>query len=149
MRKGLLIGIVACALLLAGCSYRCEFVMVNHSASPILVEYTLKSPRRSVDINEPAKLTLEEFNKANHNWRDVPKDAYQLDNSTSTFTVNVDPGEALLVEHGINCGGREESQFDLALIKITGAHGTILANDHQAFSLFKREDSYKYVLRYW
>jgi hypothetical protein len=149
MRKGLLIGIVACALLLAGCSYRCEFVIVNHSASPILVEYTLKGPFHSGDVNEPAKLTLEEFKKAEHPWREVPKDLYQLDKSTASFTLSVEPGEALLVQRGSNCGGREYDQFNIALIKVTGEHGTILANDHQALSQFKSEDSYKYVLRYW
>jgi hypothetical protein len=139
-------------LIMSGCSYRYDFVVVNKSDGPIQVQYRLKrhtpeTPGKFVDINPPAKLTLQEFQKSKHEWQDLPKDAYGWDNSTGTFSVSVASDEVLLIDYTYNYGGSED-QFDLASIKITGAKGSIDLEGKQAQTQFKIESDTKYVLQY-
>lgn len=151
-RRILLLITIMSVLLLAGCSYRYDFVVVNKSEGPIQVQYRLKrhtpeTPGKFVDINPPAKLTLQDFQKSKHEWRNLSKDEYGWDNPTGTFTVSVAPDEVLLVDYTYNYDGSED-QFDLASIKITGAKGSIDLEGKQAQTQFKIESDTKYVLQY-
>src|SRR6266404_2432399 len=47
-----------------------------------LKRHTPQTPGKFVDINPPAKLTLQEFQKSKHEWQDLPKVAYGWDNSS-------------------------------------------------------------------
>jgi hypothetical protein len=142
-----LIALLASVFFLSGCSYGCEFVVINASSGPITVEYHAKGPGKSTVAN-PAKVSTDEFKTADYHWREIPKDQYQFDEGTATFIISLAPNEVLLVERSINCGGREEERFDISFVKIEGAQGTILASGHQALREFKQEDSHKYIIRY-
>ena len=139
-------------LLLVGCSYGYDFVVVNKSEMPIQVQYRLKrhtpeTPGKFVDIIPPAKLALHEFQKSKHEWRKLSKDEYGWDNATGTFTVSVGPDEVLLVDSPTNYRGTE-NEFNLASIKITGANGSIDLEGKQAQTQFQIESDTNYVLQY-
>jgi len=139
-------------LVLSGCSYRYDFVVINASEGTIAVQYQLKrwtpvSPGKDVNVEAPAKVSVEEFQKAEYNWRELSRDDYLFDKVTGTFIVNVLPGEVLLIDHTSNYLG-DESQFDLARIKITGAKGSLELDGHQAQTQFKLEGETKYIIRY-
>ena len=139
-------------LLLAGCSYRYDFVVINKSDVPIEVRYQLKrwtpeTPGKFVDFHPPAKLTEGEFQKSDRQWRDVSKDQYAFDNLTGTFTVTVAPDEVLLLQWVSNYQGNE-NEFDFARVTISGSKGTIDLEGRQAQTQFKVESDTKYVIRY-
>jgi len=153
MRRNTLLAIsFAFLLLLSACSYRYDFVVINKSDKPIEVRYQLKrhtpeTPGKFVDIHPPAKLSLAEFQKSEHQWQDLSKNQYGFDNLTGTFTVSLAPDEVLLLQYAYNYRG-DKNEFDLASIKITGANGTVDLEGRQAQTQFKLESDTKYVLQY-
>ena len=152
MRKLLILLLLILPLLLAACSYRYEFVVINKSDAAIGVRYQLKrwtpeTPGKFVDFHPPAKLTEKEFQKSERQWQNLPKDQYAFDNLTGTFTVTVAADEVLLLQHASNYQGNE-NEFDFARIKISGSKGTIDLEGRQAQTQFKIESDTKYVIRY-
>jgi hypothetical protein len=136
-------------LVMSGCSYRYDFVVINKSERPIEVQYKLKRHtwERYADITTPAKVTLAEFEKAEYQWQNLAKDQYQFDDLTGTFKVTVAPDEVLLLDFAMNYRG-DENQFDLVSIKIDGASGSISLEGRQAQTQFRTEGDTKYILRY-
>jgi hypothetical protein len=152
VRKILLLVLLLPLLLFAACSYGYEFVVANKSAGPIEVRYQLKrwtpeTPGKFVDLHPPAKLTEGEFQKSEHQWREVPKEQFAFDNLTGTYTVTLAPDEVLLLQRTSNYQGIE-NQFYFARIKISGSKGTIDLEGWQAQTQFKIESDTKYVIRY-
>lgn len=150
-RKLILLGSLAFVLLLSACSYGYDFAVVNRSAGVIEVQYSLKrhapEAARFSNIDPPAKVSLKEFEKAKYEWRRLPPEQYRFDNLTGTFTVNLDPGEVLLVEHVVNYSG-DENEFAIASIKLRGANGSIDLEGKQAQMQFKIGPDTKYILTY-
>lgn len=148
-RKLIFLGFLPFLLLLSACSYGYDFAVVNRSAGVIEVQYSLKryafESGRLSNIDPPAKVSLKEFEKAEYEWRRLPPEQYRFD-LIGTFTVNVDPGEVLLVEHVVNYSG-DENQFAIASIKLRGANGSIDLEGKQAQMQFRSSDT-KYVLTY-
>jgi hypothetical protein len=137
---------------MSGCSYSYDFVVVNKSDGFIEVQYklkrhTLETPVNFLDSIPPAKLGVKEFRESSHVWKNLPKEQYDFDNLTGTYTVSVAPDEALLVEHLYNYGGNE-NDFDLASIRITGAKGSISLEGRQAQMQFELESTTQSVLQY-
>lgn len=150
-RKSLSILFLILVLLLSACSYHNEFVIVNRSGSSMQVRYRLKrwtpeSTFQQLGVKAPAKVSFNEFQKAEYQWRKLENDEYQFDRLTGTFTVNVSNEEALLVDDATNYDGRE-SQFDLASIRIAGAFGSIDLEGRQAQNQFRLDDK-RYVITY-
>ena len=150
-RQSLSIFFLILALLFSACSYHNDFVIANRSGSSMQVRYRLKrwtpeSTFQQLGVKAPAKVSFNEFKKAEFQWRQLENDEYQFDRLTGTFTVNVSNEEVLLVDDAFNYDGRED-QFDLASIKIVGAFGSIDLEGKQAQSQFRLEDK-KYVITY-
>jgi hypothetical protein len=151
-RRILSLLLLSLMMVLSGCSYRYDFVVINKSDGVIEVQYKLKryspeTPGKYVDINPPAKVALSEFVKAEYQWQDLAKEQYEFDNLTGTFKVNVAPDEVLRVDYATNYRG-DENEFALASIRIDGARGSIDLKGQQAQTQFKVEGDTKYVLRY-
>ena len=139
-------------LSVSGCSYRYDFVVINASAGTITVEYRLKrwtpvSAGTFVDVESPAKVSVDEFKQAEYHWQKLSREDYLFDKTTGTFMVNVAPQEVLLIDQTSNYMG-DENQFDLISIKISGANGVIDLQGKQAQTQFKIESDTKYVIRY-
>src|SRR5687768_6405012 len=113
-------------LIMSGCSYGYDFVVINKSDRPIEVQYKLKRhpSGQYAEIMPPAKVTLSEFEKAEYQWRNLAKDQYQFDDLAKAFKVSVAPDEVLLLDSVSNYGG-DENEFALDSIKIEGANGSI------------------------
>ena len=149
-RKFVLLGLLPFILLLSGCSYSNDFVVVNRSAGVVEVRYTLKrsGPRSEqlISIDPPAKVSLKEFEEAEFEWRTLPEEQYSSDGFKEGFIVNLDPGEVLRLDSITNYSG-EEGQFAIASIKLRGANGSIDLEGKQAQVQFREFDR-KYVLTY-
>ena len=147
--SGLSLVILFLVLMMSGCSYRYDFVVINKSDRPIEVQYKLKRhpSGQYADITTPAKVLLSEFEKAEYQWRNLAKDQYQFDDLTGTFKVSVAPDEVLLLDFVYNYHG-DENQFDLVSIKLDGASGSINLEGRQAQTQFRIEGDTKYILRY-
>ena len=156
-RKLFLIIPFALIFLLSACSTREDFVVINKSGTVIEVIYKLKrctpeSPGKYVDVNPPAKLSVEEIQKSDHIWKNLPKEQYKYDGSTCTFMVSVAPNEALLVDYTFNYRGHNsessELHFDLEALSITGAKGTMRLEGRQTQTQFQEHESGDYVIAY-
>jgi len=151
-RKCLSLFALVLTLIVSGCSYRYDFVVINASAGTITVEYRLKrwtpvSAGTFVDVESPAKVSVDEFKQAEYHWQKLSREDYLFDKTTGTFMVNVAPQEVLLIDQTSNYMG-DENQFDLISIKISGANGVIDLQGKQAQTQFKIESDTKYVIRY-
>ena len=148
MKHRILVVILLLVLIMSGCSYRYDFVVINKSDRSIEVQYKLKRhpSGQLADINTPAKVRLSEFEKSEYQWQNLAKDQYQFDDLTGTFKVSVAPDEVMLLDFAYNYRG-DESQFDLVSIKIDGASGSISLEGRQAQTQFRSEGT-KYILRY-
>ena len=140
-------------LLLSGCSSSSQFVVINASSGTIAVQYRLKNwvpvtPGTKVNIQVPAKVSLDEFQEAEYRWRTLEREEYLLDKVTGTVVVNVSPGEVLLVDQITNYRD-DADQFGLASIKISGRSGSVQFEGEQARTQFKKEGRSKYIVRYW
>jgi len=151
-RKCLSLFALVLTLSVSGCSYRYDFVVINASAGTITVEYRLKrwtpvSAGTFVDVESPAKVSVDEFKQAEYHWQKLSREDYLFDKTTGTFMVNVAPQEVLLIDQTSNYMG-DENQFDLISIKISGANGVIDLQGKQAQTQFKIESDTNYVIRY-
>ena len=140
-------------LLLSGCSSSSQFVVINASSGTIAVQYRLKNwvpvtPGTKVNIQVPAKVSLDEFQEAEYRWRTLEREEYLLDKVTGTVVVNVSPGEVLLVDQITNYRD-DADQFGLASIKISGPSGSVQFEGEQARTQFIQEGRSKYIVRYW
>ena len=143
------LAILFLVLMMSGCSYRYDFVVINKSDRPIEVQYKLKRhpSGQYAEIMPPAKLTLSEFEKAEYQWRNLAKDQFQFDDQAKTFQVSVGPDEVLLLDSASNYRG-DENEFALDRIKIEGANGSIDLEGRQAQTQVRIERDTKYILRY-
>jgi hypothetical protein len=148
-RKLALLGFLP-LVLLSGCSYSYDFVVVNRSAGVVKVQYTMKSsgPQSGTLFlfGPPAKVSLREFEKAEFEWQTLPEEQYRTDDFTEGFIVNLEPDEVLRVDSITNYS-RKEDEFAIASIKLQGVNGSIDLEGKQAQMQFKGSDT-KYVLTY-
>jgi uncharacterized lipoprotein YehR (DUF1307 family) len=144
-------------LLLSACSSREDFVIINKSGGFIEVQYKLKrcapdTPRTFNGGNSPAKLSIKEFQKSDHVWRDISKDQYKYDALTCKLTVNVAADDALLVDYAYNYRGHDregsELRFDLEALSIKGAKGVVSLEGRQTQTQFKNNESGDYIIAY-
>jgi hypothetical protein len=147
---------MAMALVLAGCSTREDFVVVNKSAQVVELRYKMKRCNGEISSDErdrhpPAKLTREEFQKSDRVWINLSKADYNYDGGTCTYNVRVAPDEALLVDYAYNYRGPNsegsELYFELEELSISGAKGEIVLRGRQAQTQFKLESD-AYVIIY-
>ena len=152
-RKAFSLAWLLLLLLLSGCSSSSQFVVINASSGTIAVQYRLKNwvpvtPGTKVNIQVPAKVSLDEFQEAEYRWRKLEREEYLLDKVTGTVVVNVSPGEVLLVDQITNYRD-DADQFGLASIKISGQSGSVQFEGEQARTQFIQEGRSKYIVRYW
>jgi hypothetical protein len=136
-------------LFFSACSIGYDFVVINKSDAAAVVQYKLKRPTKSdpgpfVDTYQPAKLSLEQFEKAGHEWAKLSKGDYGFDAIDGTYTVRVNPDEALFLER-VSVHDGNELAFDN--LRIVGAEGTIVLEGRQVQTQFRYEER-DYVLRY-
>lgn len=134
MKKLILIGLIGClTVILSGCSYLVDFVIVNNSDDFIeivcdgYVEFPLKI------------VTAEEFDKNNiKEWREIPPDRYKISDETKSTKIRVAANEALRITRMSN--DKEENlrkRFDVRRLKISGKNGLIELEGGQVFEGFE------------
>ena len=135
-----LIGLGASVLLLIGCSYLTNFVVVNASDDSVKVRYRFKratdplAPRRSSTV--PHVKAVSELNQEVP-WREFSSSQYSFDPDSGTVVVSLEPGEALQLEV-LNLTDKHYDASDFAIeeIDITGTHGEIKLEGEQVYKGF-------------
>lgn len=134
-KKILLLCLVVCStLILSGCSFSADFVVINNSADFIDVKY---------EINEslpPKFAKSEEFNNSNGTeWRELSQDRYKIDEQKRIVEVKLAPNEALRVESVDAYGIKTNPYGELSIktLKIAGKNGSIELNGNQVFEHFE------------
>ena len=144
------------ALLLASCSWIADFVVLNKSDAPVVVEYTFKEkfqrgPACCPSGERPSKKAAKDVGNDGVSWRELGAGEYAYDAAAGRVTVVLKPGEALRVMRAVNYAGYEHAEddaFDLRSIALTGAKGTLYLEGLQAQTAFKAESNDLYTLTY-
>ncbi len=157
MRKILLVLVLACVALLTACSYAADFVMVNASERPIMIQYKIigstAGPLVATEIPaimEAAKLDTH----GDQHWREVAPGDYALtqEGDTETVTIKLMPGEALRVTQLTDYGGHADPRpniFAVQEISIDGAEGQMrLMGKDVVRKSFSEVSAALYILTY-
>jgi hypothetical protein len=149
-----LLTVLVLPAILAGCSYRTDFVVVNESASPIEVRYQVKNyPGSFASVVAPASISASELSpKGNQEWTRLTSTRIRLDEPNRTVIVQLNPQEALLVTTMHNYGGHDDAgdaqEFPIQEINISGAHGEMKLAGEQARTSFAQISRALYTLTY-
>jgi hypothetical protein len=150
----LLICLLTATLLLAGCSYLTEFVIVNASDQPIKVQYQVKKPPNPQSPNRlpmsPEVKAASQLQKEVE-WRELSASQYSFDPDTRIAIIQLMPGEAVRIEV-IDLVDKQDSdiasRFAIEEIDISGANGEIKLQGEQARKSFVPESKQLYTLTY-
>lgn len=138
MKKTFLFTSIICsALILSGCQFFSEFVVVNNSEDFIEITYEAINPGYS--SLTPNFVTLEEFNKNETKWRIIPKDKHKIDKEKGIVEVKLAPSEVLRIA-SVNAVRIQEKPYDelnLKNLKIVGKNGSIFLDGIKVFEGFK------------
>jgi hypothetical protein len=142
-------------LLLAACSYSTDFVVVNDSGSPVEVSYSFKDWREPRDCcpSRPLKKALAKLDDDDVEWTELRAEDFQFDRAVGVVTVTLAPSEVLRVDVQSNWGGhgdrRDDENFRIASLRITGESGSVYYEGLQAQYQFRSEDGRLYKLTYY
>ena len=138
-----LVILIACSILiLSGCSFVADFVVVNNSGDFIEISYETKNKPGYKSIT-PYLVNLNDFNNNKKEWREIPQDQYKIDSEKPTVEIKLAPNEVLRFESvdasRIQLNPYEE--LNTKRIKISGKNGSITLEGNQVFEQLKPQTS--------
>ena len=139
MKRLFLSAIILCStLILSGCQFFSEFVILNNSDDFIEVVYEAKKPDwKSLT---PLYTTLKEFKDKKENWRIVPDDRQQLIEK-GIIKIKLASNEVLRIESvdATRFEENPEEEFNTKSLRITGKNASINLEGKQVLEAFKPE----------
>ena len=138
MRRIILTGIIlAAALLLSGCSYSADFVIVNKTGMVLDIQY--RTANEGIYTVRLQVKTLEEFEKADGSWHSFPTDRLSTGENFSSGDVRLNPGEALLLLSKDIRDIKDEPKFKSSIESLTikNDNGSVRYEGEQIFGQFE------------
>lgn len=138
MRRILLTGIIlAAALLLSGCSYSADFVIVNKTGMILEVQY--RTVKEGISTIRAQVKTLEEFKNADGSWHDLPADRLSIDDNVRSADIRLNPGEALLLVSQDIRDIKDEPKLKSSIESLTikNEKGSVTYEGDQVFGKFE------------
>ena len=141
-------------LLLAACSYKTEFVVINESDQSINIRYKVKDfPGPFAPPVTPATIVASQLNMhGDQQWEVLTPAQYQIDQENRTITVRLMPHEALRVASMHKYGGhnnlRDAEHFPIEEIVIMGSADELVLKGQQALETFSNLSKALYTLTY-
>lgn len=129
--------IVFSTALLAGCSYRAQFILVNESGKPINVTYQLQNTNNLIVFPMLGISTVKQFQKHN-NYDPLPQDRITIDTTNLIYRVELKDQEILFLTMVDIRDINDEPVFKAGLseISIKGENGSANYSGDQIFSQF-------------
>ena len=130
------------AIILSGCSFVADFVVINESEDFIEIVYETKNKPDYKSI-KPYLLDLKDFNNNKKEWREFPQDRYKIDNEKAIVEVKLAPNEVLRFE-SVDASRIQEKPYEelnTNRIKISGKNGVINLEGNQVFDQSKPKTS--------
>jgi hypothetical protein len=154
MRKVLLAMVILSALAFTGCSYSTDFVVVNISAEPVVVQYKLKAPAGPLIISEmPAKAAASQLPVHRDGWQKLRLYQFQFDQETRVVTVSLMPGEALKVTSMFHYIGDSDpndvAAWPIEELVFKGANSDVTFTGGESRKSFSRASMALYMSVYW
>jgi hypothetical protein len=126
--------IIYSSLILSGCSFYADFVVMNNSKDVIQISY-------ETSASLPPKFAKsEEFNNSNGTeWRELPQDRYKIDDEKRIVEVSLAPDEVLRIKSvdASRIKANPYSELNMKTLKIVGKNGSIELKDNQVFEHFE------------
>ena len=147
MRKLSLLAVITFSVLLSGCSFTSDLVVMNLSDRPIEVRYRFKeSPAPFSPDTKPATKPIAEISR-DYAWHELSPDRYVVGSHTRTVTVTVAPKTALLVD-SVNGYLRDDDSLRISEIMMRGAGGIVILQGAQLRKSFVSETKQVYTISY-
>ena len=145
--------LLALVVSLTACSYATDFVIVNNSTEVLKVEYRFKEFPGDFAPAAPSIVPGSQLSShGNQKWTRLESGQYKIEPIQRTVTVEIQPGQALLVSRMHNYGGHSDSrdakEFPVDQITLSGASGVLLLNGEVARTKFSETSRALYVLEY-
>jgi hypothetical protein len=131
MRRALLLLILLQACFLTGCSFPTDYVIVNASAGPLEVTYTIAptsiDPLAATGVGIPAMLPTSKL-QGRRDWRKLPAGEFVFDRVNRTVTVSLPSNQGLLITRrgDYNPNPSTATNFIIKEIRIAGPNGEMI-----------------------
>lgn len=150
MKRVIAMLLVGSVLLLAGCSYSTDFVIVNESDAVIMIRYEVKDfPGPFYPPTTPAVVAASELRDDRAQWTSTQ---FQVDEGSRSVTTQLLPGQALLVarmnHYSSHDDPTDEHKFQIRRIVMSGTRGDQEFSNGQARTAFTRITRTLYTLTY-
>lgn len=135
MKKAFLLASILCwTLILSGCSFYADFVVINKSEDFVQVIY------EATESLTPKYANLKEFDNSNGTqWREMSQDRYKIDNEKRIIEVNLAPNEVLLVR-SVDASWVKTNPYEalrMKTLKVIGKEDSIELEGNQVFERFE------------
>ena len=137
MRYTILAALLLFVLVLAGCSFSTDFVVINASQQSIQVRYTIGETGMEplVQAGKPATMPASELGP--RDWQELSPNQYAIDREKLEVTVSLSPGIALRIHKGREWRASETGEdFIIKKLSLGGANGEIALNGNQVYKNF-------------
>ena len=130
------------AVVVCGCSTLHDFAIINSTSEPLQVNI------KYLNKNEVffKTTTAELFQQSDKQWTDLEASRVEVDGKEGAYTIEIAPGQALLVEEEINYVDHEHEIFQITKLTFTQGEKTSTLEGKAAQTAFKKQDSSDYAL---
>lgn len=150
MRKLSLLALLVLSVVLNGCSFVSDLVVVNLSDKPVEVRYRFKGNHRSSSFGPDTKPSTKKHDEISrdYDWKELPADQYEVDSYSRTVTVTVAPQTALLMDRINGYLPENDEAFPISEIAMSGENGTIMLFGEQVRRRFDHAKKQVYTVSY-
>jgi hypothetical protein len=144
--------LIILAVLLSGCSFSTDLVVINLSDRAVEVRYRFReTPGPVKPPATPAIKTSAEMND-DAEWRKLSDADYVVDTHSHTVTLTLSPKTALLIAQvagrGVSQAPEDAAYFPINEVVIRGPYGTMMLQGEQVRKSFASETDSAYSITY-
>lgn len=155
MRSFLVCILIILTLVLSGCSYTTDFVVVNETEYAIQVIYKIKQVPKGPPTLEIEPIVVPAANvetRDKSKWNKLTQDRYSIDQINRTVTVTLFPHEALWITSMFHYIGDDDpndvENFPIQELSVIGVDGEMKFTGDKARKAFERVSRVLYKLSY-
>lgn len=156
MKKLLAISVLlVVVLILSGCSYSTEFVVVNDSTSPIEIEFVITSNFDSIEhtVTKPYKTSLSNWNSwfERTDWQEILQKEYEFDSQLHKAKLKLNPKEVARIAialHHETVLITDNYEFPIKTLYLNGENDEILYSGKQFYKQFEKKGDNRYFIEY-
>ena len=141
-RTRLLLFLWLVAVAVCGCSTLHDFAIINSTSEPLKV--TIKYLNKEEVYFKTT--TAELFKQSDKQWTDLEASKIEIDREKGTYTIEIAPGQAMLVEEEINYVDHDSELFQITKLTFLQGEKSSTLEGKAAQTAFKKQEGLDYAL---